>query len=245
MSDMSNKSFHEASLKSSLFKGRPDLYFCYLKSEKIAHAIAHLLHESRSNEDQVSSGLARVSSAIPAMVVRFAASEYDEESLLADLYEALSLIRLSVSYHLLEENNAELLVHEYESVVEKVSLGKQASPFLSLEDLSVPSLAAEPAVSLPAYLRTAKIKDTKGHATSHTQEQRASQPNALSDSSERVRTSAILKVVLEQKRVSIKDISKVVKNCSEKTIQRELNTLISRGLVRKEGERRWSVYVPN
>ena len=32
--------------------------------------------------------------------------------------------------------------------------------------------------------------------------------------------------------------------CSEKTIQRELNILIERGLIRREGERRWSVYLP-
>jgi len=41
---------------------------------------------------------------------------------------------------------------------------------------------------------------------------------------------------------SIKDIVRQVKGCSEKTIQRELNTLISEGLVNKKGERRWSVY---
>jgi hypothetical protein len=32
--------FHEIALKSILFKGRTDIYFCYLKSEKIAHVLA-------------------------------------------------------------------------------------------------------------------------------------------------------------------------------------------------------------
>lgn len=41
---------------------------------------------------------------------------------------------------------------------------------------------------------------------------------------------------------TIKDISTVVKDCSEKTIQRELGDMITEGILRKEGERRWSKY---
>lgn len=59
----------------------------------------------------------------------------------------------------------------------------------------------------------------------------------------RVRHDAVLKVVREKKRVSIKDVVQDVPGYSEKTIQRELLTLVGEGLVRKEGERRWSVYV--
>ncbi len=42
--------------------------------------------------------------------------------------------------------------------------------------------------------------------------------------------------------VTIKDISSVMKDCSEKTIQRELIDSVQKGLLRKEGERRWSRY---
>ena len=31
--------FHEFALKSILFKGRTDWYFCYLKTERIAHVL--------------------------------------------------------------------------------------------------------------------------------------------------------------------------------------------------------------
>jgi hypothetical protein len=34
----------------------------------------------------------------------------------------------------------------------------------------------------------------------------------------------------------------MIKDCSEKTIQRELIVLVSEKVVKKEGERRWSVY---
>jgi len=56
--------------------------------------------------------------------------------------------------------------------------------------------------------------------------------------------SLILELVRKKKSLSIKEIATVVKGCSEKTIQRELALLIHQGLVRKVGERRWSLYLP-
>ena len=58
------------------------------------------------------------------------------------------------------------------------------------------------------------------------------------------RMSLILDLVRKRKSLSIKEIASVIRNCSEKTIQRELNILIERGLIRREGERRWSMYLP-
>lgn len=46
----------------------------------------------------------------------------------------------------------------------------------------------------------------------------------------------------KSKALTIKDISIVIKNCSEKTIQRELLGMVATGVLKKEGERRWSRY---
>ncbi len=56
------------------------------------------------------------------------------------------------------------------------------------------------------------------------------------------RQEAIINVLKIQSNLTIKDFSKVIKDCSEKTIQRELIELVDRGIVKKEGERRWSRY---
>ena len=59
----------------------------------------------------------------------------------------------------------------------------------------------------------------------------------LTDRAERIKT------VLEAKpQATIKDVSEVITDVSEKTIQRELNSLIEKGQVIREGERRWSRY---
>jgi DNA-binding transcriptional ArsR family regulator len=59
----------------------------------------------------------------------------------------------------------------------------------------------------------------------------------LTDRAERIKT------VLEAKpQATIRDIAEIITDVSEKTIQRELNSLIEKGQVYREGERRWSRY---
>ena len=56
------------------------------------------------------------------------------------------------------------------------------------------------------------------------------------------RRQTILKFLTDKKISGIKDIYGVVSGCSEKTVQRELASLVRAGLIRREGERRWSQY---
>jgi hypothetical protein len=63
-------------------------------------------------------------------------------------------------------------------------------------------------------------------------------PSQKSDS----RRARILSVIRTIGHANIKDISAVVTDCSEKTIQREVIAMIDEGILGKEGERRWSMY---
>ena len=52
-----------------------------------------------------------------------------------------------------------------------------------------------------------------------------------------------IKTILEAKgEATIKDISEIVTDVSEKTIQRELQAMIEDNIVKRQGERRWSKY---
>ncbi len=55
----------------------------------------------------------------------------------------------------------------------------------------------------------------------------------------RVRITTILGAKGE---ATIKDISEIINDVSEKTIQRELNAMIDENVVKRQGERRWSKY---
>lgn len=56
------------------------------------------------------------------------------------------------------------------------------------------------------------------------------------------RKDSILNLLKTKSDLTIKDFTKVITECSEKTIQRELIDLVEKGLVKKKGERRWSTY---
>jgi|GEM_PF-1655711 len=70
-------------------------------------------------------------------------------------------------------------------------------------------------------------------------------PRATSFSSGSVmndRKEAIVNVLKTNSNLTVKDFTAFIKDCSEKTIQRELVALVASGSVEKHGERRWTRY---
>jgi hypothetical protein len=56
------------------------------------------------------------------------------------------------------------------------------------------------------------------------------------------RHEKILQLLKAGKPLGIKDFAKEIKGCSEKTLQRELLSMVGKGVLKKTGERRWSLY---
>lgn len=56
------------------------------------------------------------------------------------------------------------------------------------------------------------------------------------------RQEVIIDLLKKKQGLNIKDFSEVISSCSEKTIQRELLSMVASKTLRKEGERRWSKY---
>jgi hypothetical protein len=56
------------------------------------------------------------------------------------------------------------------------------------------------------------------------------------------RKEKIVSFLKEHGQSSITDIAKNLPECSQKTVQRELNSMISEGVVKRAGDRRWSAY---
>ncbi len=69
------------------------------------------------------------------------------------------------------------------------------------------------------------------------------QPTAAQSKPTEDRSQKIIAIISDRKEsVSIKDIRDILTDVSEKTIQRELLGLVAKGVLKKEGERRWSRY---
>jgi hypothetical protein len=64
--------------------------------------------------------------------------------------------------------------------------------------------------------------------------------NTVSNAMER--EEKIIEIIKDKKIVSIKDISEIILDCSEKTIQRTLGKMVDVGKIAKTGERRWAKY---
>jgi hypothetical protein len=222
--ERSNK-IHTIALNTNLFKGRVELYYCYLKSEKIALAIARIFSDTTNPDQPVLNELLRQSRLVPEALIQLAAGAVSQAAAIAAIFKARTLTDLAVSSGLLSADNGGVLLEEYANIIDKIGSGATI-PALTLADITMPEFP-RPAAALP--------ENDKRHIKGH-----------QNDSNKRhnSRPDAILKVINENKRVSIKDISRVVRDCSEKTIQRELNNLMRQGFVRKEGERRWSTYLP-
>ncbi|MEK7612577.1 MAG: hypothetical protein AAB449_00295 [Patescibacteria group bacterium] len=233
-----NKKFHEIALQSSLFKGRSDWYFCYLKAEKIAHVLSLLADRSPQSHASLIKDSAELAGELPSTLVHFAAGGVEKAMVLADLFSLLSHLRLMGTNRTVSTENVAILTQELEQVVERIATEDHPSPFITSADFSVPSLADRFTATplLASKIPTSRLKDIhKGQSKGQ---------NGQDGSKGQKRSIQILDFIRTgSKRASIKDIVKIVTDCSEKTIQRELGYLIDQGLIKKEGERRWSVYV--
>lgn len=56
------------------------------------------------------------------------------------------------------------------------------------------------------------------------------------------RRKILVELLNKKDKISIKDAVSAIEGCSEKTVQRELLSLVRDGIAVKEGERRWSTY---
>ena len=230
-----SKKFHEFALQSILFKGRSDWYFCYLKTEKIAHVLVFIAQGGGAAGDDITEAARRAAS-LSGEIAHLAAGEVDAPVVLADVFALISAIRMLATSKILSPETSSLLVRELEQVAERLVRGSHPSPFVSAEDFDVPAIQEKQTPMVghgmsygTADVRLGSIKDKKPQG----------QDKGQSD-----RMSLILDLVRKRKSLSIKEIAGVIRGCSEKTIQRELNILIEKGLIRREGERRWSLYLP-
>lgn len=232
----------EKSIFNNVFEKDIKRIYIYKKAERLAKAL-HLIAPAfagsatlRARIDAISFDL--VDAAIlPSGTARVALSR----ELLA-LSSVLAIARTSGA---LSAMNADLIAHETHLLLQEVA--EYEEPRLVLDD--TPSLA---------HLAKTALHQTPVPATKHTPNKRASRVVGLSPGASDVkdisdisdikdtrieeRRDAILSVIKNKQQASIKDISTHIRTVSEKTIQRELSALITAGIVRKEGERRWSTY---
>lgn len=219
---------------SNIFERDIRRVYIYKKAERLAKAI-HLIGPAflnspalRNRVDMIAVGLVDAAT-LPPIAAR--------EALSRELLTLSSVLSIARTGGLLSTMNADLIVREAHALLQEIATYEE--PRLFLED--APSLAAlfksvgGHASEIDRSPRSEEggveprriVKDNKGHVT---------------DNTGSGRRDAIVEVLRSKGPSYIKDISTVIRDVSEKTIQRELAALVADGTIRRTGERRWSTY---
>jgi hypothetical protein len=173
------------------------------------------------------------------------------QSLFTAALETISLLNVARISNLITEMNHSLLVREIDNIVAMLrdrlaESAENAGYVLSENFFKTPDLFSTGFKSG----ERAGGSVSKGHVAGHDLWKTDKNPvkegysighNTVQEKKS-TRQESILGVLKNQSNLTIKDFSKVIKDCSEKTIQRELIELVDRGIVKREGERRWSRY---
>ena len=205
-------------------------YYKYIfkKTEKIVCAVFFILREdgNLTHEDSVLSDLESVAQTLletALLSLNTSETELDAAArqLRFDLVSLESKLRIAHAARLLTTQFLEVFLREITSLqraLRSYTERRSENPLGEAvpEPMRVRKSMRSPSLSMP-------------QAT----------PTPLGQTSRRDR---ILQVVKDRGAATIKDITDVVTDCSEKTVQRELMALIKDNIVHREGERRWSRY---
>lgn len=226
----------EKGIFNNIFEKDIRRVFIYKKAERLAkavHLIAPAFVESVSLRNRIDAiAIALVDAALlPPGAARSALSR--------ELLTLSSVLSMARTGGLLSSMNAELIIREAHILLQEIAVYEE--PRLFLDDAPTLSSIAKRALQseLPQRAASPQVTGTKA-PVSH--KGHIKDIENITDMHIKDRRDAILSVIRSKRKASIKDISTLIRNISEKTIQRELLALIGAGVVLKEGERRWSTY---
>ncbi len=175
---------------------------------------------------------------------------------LSHINEILSLIEISCTIGFISEMNTSILKKELINLISEFNLNdskdKHFSFTLNQEMFDLPRPIEEnPSNNRPMSFKN-NIKDKRteyGMSFSNMSLIKKTKTSVSDSISKKERSDKILALIKDKQNkvgyeegVSIKDISVAFTDCSEKTIQRELNSLVDKSQIKKNGSKRWSKY---
>jgi hypothetical protein len=253
----------------SVFNRSKHFLFIYKKTEKLVTAVYMITNFIKDNEP-LKWRIRERALELMSLNMSFNTVSLSERKELLREYQAISIEIVSltsIAYHsgLISEMNATILKTEFESLVETIERGenRQANEetiIINPDFFNAP--IAEPS-TLPGASPASTRKPTrgesavfyKGHTPAVTPRPRPMSfipartevrikkdiiPSTVAPKEDR--KAVIISILSKKDGLSVKDFVDSIKGVSEKTIQRELLSMVASGTIKKEGERRWSRY---
>lgn len=261
-------SFRTATMEAFLHK-QETMSFISKKTDKIVTAL-YMVTDFIPQSEPLRVQLRTVALSVMSSVRILAARSVDTETLISDdvlreIDEALALISIATTIGLMSHMNGSILsselgknqteIRRLYAPRESASVTQVVHPNLVLSsdffEVETPAPAVRisslAAAAVPAQTTSAPaaatVEKSVLYKKTDTVEARKEVPQKSTGIGIKIaRRSDVLAVIKSRGSASIKDISSVVKDMSEKTVQRELLTLVKEGVLKKEGEKRWSTY---
>ena len=227
------------------------LVYIFKKTEKITSAL-YLVSSLLKDEEPIKwelrdKGMDLLSSSFTASSAVPGDKNSVIQSLFTAAFETISLLNVAHISHLISEMNHRILVREIDQVIRLLkdrltSSAENAGYVLSEQFFKTPDLFSTGFKDKELGVRSHKSGDAHSTSSRSLNSGSDSKGHVATQQKKSQRQEQITNILKGQSNLTIKDFSKVIKDCSEKTIQRELLELVEKGVIKKEGERRWSRY---
>jgi len=230
-----------------------DFMAIYNKSHRLAAAI-FMVSNIMDQDGELKTKIKNLSLELVSMAINLKDIDFlGARKLMTDIekksLELMSMMDIASVSGLISRMNGNILKEEFQSFISE--LGKFMERFENNKNVSVKSIFAESSIpniggNLEKLGTANSITADKIYEDNQKNVMESNSGNGMKNGNghkrKDLRRNTILDFIKGHNVVSIKDISANITGCSEKTIQRELVSLINEAKIRKTGERRWSKY---
>ena len=241
-----------------LFKGKGHYIYIHQKSQKLVTAIYLVTDFLKDNEPLKwkirEQGLALLSRNL-SLVNAFAADKkITLDSVSSLCLEIVSMIEIAYVAGIVSPMNFSILKKEFMDLVSLIeakenptNLGSNfvlSESFLKVDEMIVQEKPEAPELEYKGHSDKGQnnVFNTKVSFTPRVIKNAPVRSIHNDKDKKTDRQVVIVDVIKKRKEVTIKDVLSFITDCSEKTIQRELLQMVSDGVLKKVGERRWSRY---
>ncbi len=231
-----------------LISGDDSLFYVFKKTEKIVTALYLVTNLIKDNDPLKWEIRERCMSLISSTIALAGIDSQEKNSymrfFLASIYETRAFVTISFGSHIISKMNAEMIIDEIDALVIHIKDHAIDDAVRAGYVLSKSFFAAEPPSKTDDQGHDTSNARTSDTASSEKQKSGVSfkkQPQNMPIPKDS-RKNSIIELLKVRSNLTIKDILKVMPGFSAKTVQRELSDLVHTGIVKKEGDRRWSRY---
>lgn len=251
----------------SIFQNDAQIIFIFKKTERLTSAI-YLLTSFISDNNPIKEKLRDAATRLLSYSISLSNIGHLNRIEVMNNYtvasfEILSMIEVAKISEIISVMNYNILKFEFEKIIEAVESKERSlnskllfsKSFFEIKDetqitFGKQSIASEGVVGAHKrqIIQTTPNKENVGREE---KEMSSKGQNIVKDkisdkghisNNKNLRYETIINLLKKTKEITIKDVSSIISDCSEKTIQRELLGLVEKGVLKKEGERRWSRY---